>query len=147
MSRYKPMRIKILDGSTNSAGQVRKWLFSYADQKVFDTLRYLNSIFEWVSKEDMTRLAGHMYGIQTKPISCIVPEYIDADDLETLSKCIMGCHDVYSQTSRFVHNKIDWEYAQRNHHIKDEDMAYYLSKKSIEDTLEIIGSWAEILQI
>ena len=36
---------------------------------------------------------------------------------------------------------------KKNHHVKDADMAYYLSSKAISDNLEIITSWLEILQI
>ena len=146
MSKYEPMHIRILNDAA-SVAPIKEWTFNYSDKIIFQTLLDLNGIFGWVSKKEMTRLANHMYGIQTKPIACAVPEYVDADDLETLSKCLIGYHSAFSQTSKFIHSKIDWSYAQKNHRVKDADMTYYLSEKSINDTLEIITSWAEILQI
>ena len=146
MSKYEPMRIKILkDGSSTTS--TKEWTFNYSDNVVFKSILNFNDIFKWVSKNKLTKLANHMYGIQTKPIACVVPEYVDTDDLEVLSVCLVGYYKTFSQVSKFLHNKIDWSYAQKNHRVKDADLVYYLSEKSISDTLEIIKSWTEILQI
>lgn len=146
MSKYEPMHIKILKDE-NSVAPVKEWIFNYSDNVVFKSILNLNSLFNWVNGYKLTRLANHMYGIQTKPVACAVPEFIDADDLEVLGKCIMGYHNTFSQASKNIHSKIDWSYTQNNHRVKDADLAYYLSEKSISDTLVIIKSWTEILQI
>lgn len=146
MSKYEPMHIKILKDE-NSVTPVKEWFFNYSDNVVFKSILNLNSLLNWVDRHKLTRLANHMYGIQTKPVAYAVPEFIDADDLRVLSKCIMGYHNTFSQASENIHSKIDWSYAQNNHRVKDVDLAYYLSEKSISDTLEIIKSWTEILQI
>ena len=139
------MHIKILRDE-NSSAPAKEWIFNYSDNIVFKSILDFNNLFNWVDKQKLTRLANHMYGIQTK-VACAVPEFVDTDDLEVLSKCIMGYHNTFSQASKNIHSKIDWSYAQNNHRVKDADLAYYLSEKSISDTLEIIKSWTEILQI
>ena len=146
MSKYEPMHIKILRGE-NSSAPAKEWIFNYTDNIVFKSILDFNNLFNWVDKQKLTRLADHMYGIQTKPVACAVPEFIDTDDLEVLGECIMGYHNTFSQVSKNIHSKIDWSYAQKNHRVKDADMAYYLSSKAISDNLEIITSWLEILQI
>lgn len=146
MSKYEPMYIKILKDE-NSIAPVKEWIFNYSDNVVFKSILNLNNLFNWVNGHKLTRLANHMYGIQTKPVACAVPEFIDADDLEVLGKCIMGYHNTFSQASKNIHSKIDWSYAQNNHRVKDADLTYYLLEKSISNTLEIIKSWTEILQI
>lgn len=146
MSKYEPMHIKI-PRDKNSSVSAKEWIFNYSDNIVFTSLLTFNNLFNWVDKQKLTRLTNHMYGIQTKPVACDVSEFIDTDDLEVLSKCILEYHNTLSQAFKNMHSKIDWLYAQKNHHVKDADMAYYLSSKAISDNLEIITSWLEILQI
>lgn len=146
MSKYEPMHIKILKDE-NSSAPAKEWIFNYSDNIVFTSLLTFNNLFNWVDKQKLTRLANHMYGIQTKPVACAVSEFIDTDDLEVLSECIIGYHNTFSQAFKNMHSKIDWSYTQKNHRVKDADMAYYLSSKSISNNLEIITSWLEILQI
>lgn len=146
MSKYEPMHIKILKDE-NSSAPAKEWIFNYSDNIVFTSLLTFNNLFNWVDKQKLTRLANHMYGMQTKPVACAVSEFIDTDDLEVLSECIIGYHNTFSQAFKNMHSKIDWSYTQKNHRVKDADMAYYLSSKSISNNLEIITSWLEILQI
>ena len=140
------MHIKILKDE-NSSAPAKEWIFNYSDNIVFTSLLTFNNLFNWVDKQKLTRLANHMYGMQTKPVACAVSEFIDTDDLEVLSECIIGYHNTFSQAFKNMHSKIDWSYTQKNHRVKDADMAYYLSSKSISNNLEIITSWLEILQI
>ena len=146
MSKYEPMHIKI-PKDENSSAPAKEWIFNYSDNIVFTSLLTFNNLFNWVDKQKLTRLANHMYGIQTKPVACAVSEFVDTNDLEILSECIIGYYNTFSQAFKNMHSKIDWSYAQKNHRVKDADMAYYLSSKAISDNLEIITSWLEILQI
>lgn len=146
MSKYELIHIKILRDE-NSFTPAKEWIFNYSDNIVFKSILNFNNLFNWVDKQKLTRLASHMYGIQTKPVARTVSEFVDTDDLEVLGECIMGYHNTFSQASKNMHSKIDWLYAQKNHRVKDADMAYYLSDKIISDNLEIIKSWLEILQI
>ena len=146
MSKYEPIHIKI-PKDENSSTPAKEWIFNYSDNIVFTSLLTFNNLFNWVDKQKLTRLVNHMYGIRTKPEACAVSEFVDTDDLEVLSECIIGYHNTFSQAFKNMHSKTDWSYTQKNHRVKDADMAYYLSSKAISDNLEIITSWLEILQI
>ena len=112
MSKYEPMHIKI-PKDENSSAPAKEWIFNYSDNIVFTSLLTFNNLFNWVDKQKLTRLANHMYGIQTKPVACTVSEFVDTNDLEVLSECIIGYYNTFSQAFKNMHSKIDWSYAQK----------------------------------
>lgn len=146
-SKYALKHIQI-NRSNKLALLKDEWVFGYSDEQVFRSMKHLNEVcFNWVDKEKLYETECHMVGIQFKPICCPTPEFINDDDLDTLSKCIGGYVDILNGIIDDLHNKIDWKYQQINHHVKKTDTTYYLTMNTIFSTLEILGGWMEILQI